>query len=123
MSKKKTTSKKKGGQAKATTEDATFESVLDQPVGAKSVGEESSGVESARRDPSIQITTPEDASQKKGGGALLPGWLFSLQFSLWRHSVSIFSAIEAPLVIAVKMPLRLPRLLPRSAPWGIQWAL
>jgi len=73
MSKKKTTSKKKGGQAKATTEDATFESVLDQPVGAKSVGEESSGVESARRDPSIQITTPEDASQKKGGGFV--AWL------------------------------------------------
>ena len=73
MSKKKTTSKKKGGQAKATTEDATFESVLDQPVGAKSVGEESSGVESARPDPSIQITTPEDASQKKGGGFV--AWL------------------------------------------------
>ena len=73
MSKKKTTSKKKGGQAKATTEDATFESVLDQPVGAKSVGEESSGVESARPDPSIQITTPEEASQKKGGGFV--AWL------------------------------------------------
>jgi len=73
MSKKKTTSKKKGGQAKATTEDATFESVLDQPVGAKSVGEESSGVESARPDPSIQITTREVASQKKGGGFV--AWL------------------------------------------------
>ena len=73
MSKKKTTSKKKGGQAKATTEDATFESVLDQPAASESVEEESSGVESARPDPSIQITTPEDASQKKGGGFV--AWL------------------------------------------------
>ena len=73
MSKKKTTSKKKGGQAKATTEDATFESVLNQPAASESVVEESSGVESARPDPSIQITTAEDASQKKGGGFV--AWL------------------------------------------------
>ncbi len=73
MSKKKTTSKKKGGQAKATTEDATFESVLNQPAASESVVEESSGVESARPDPSIQITTAEDTSQKKGGGFV--AWL------------------------------------------------
>ncbi len=73
MSKKKTTSKKKGGQAKATTEDATFESVLNQPAASESVVEESSGVESARPDPSIQITTAEDAAQKKGGGFV--AWL------------------------------------------------
>ncbi len=73
MSKKKTTSKKKGGQAKAATEDATFESVADQPAASESVAEEGSGVESARPDPSIRITTPEDASQKKGGGFI--AWL------------------------------------------------
>ncbi len=73
MSKKKTTSKKKGGQAKAATEDATFESVPDQPAASESVEEEGSGVKSARPDPSIRITTPEDASQKKGGGFV--AWL------------------------------------------------
>ena len=73
MSKKKATSKKITGQAKATTEDATFESVLEQPAAAEAIEEESASPESTSPEPSVQTETADVATQKKGGGLI--AWL------------------------------------------------
>lgn len=73
MSKKKTTSTKKTGQAKTTTEDATFENKEDQPAASESVEKISSSMESAGPELSIPVTAPEAAQQKKSGGFV--AWL------------------------------------------------
>lgn len=73
MSKKKTTSKKKTGQAKATAEDATFESVDEQPAAADTVAEESASPESVSPEPAAHATTADEVSQKRGGGFV--AWL------------------------------------------------
>ncbi|TDJ35939.1 MAG: hypothetical protein E2O53_04955 [Gammaproteobacteria bacterium] len=73
MSKKKTTSTKKTGQAKTTTEDATFENREDQPAASESVEKISSSMESAGPELSIPVTAPEAAQQKKSGGFV--AWL------------------------------------------------
>lgn len=73
MSKKKTTSTKKTGQAKTTTEDATFENKEDQPAASESVEKISSSLESAGPELSIPVTAPEAAQQKKSGGFV--AWL------------------------------------------------
>jgi len=73
MSKKKATSKKKTGQAKATTEDATFESVEEQPAAPDTIEAESASPKSASPEPSIQAATADMAPQKKGGGLI--AWL------------------------------------------------
>ena len=73
MSKKKTTSKKKTGQAKATTEDATFETVEEQTAASDTVEEESATTESASPEPPIQETATEAVPQKRSGGFV--AWL------------------------------------------------
>ncbi len=73
MSKKKATSKKKTGQAKATTDDATFESVLEQPAASDTIEEKSASPESASPEPSIQAATADVAPQKRGG--VLIAWI------------------------------------------------
>ncbi len=73
MSKKKTTSTKKTGQAKTTTEDATFENKEDQPAASESVEKISSSMKSAGPELSIPVTAPEAAQQKKSGGFV--AWL------------------------------------------------
>ena len=73
MSKKKATSKKKGVQAEATTEDATFESVIEQPAAADSIAEKSASPASARPEPSMRESAAEAVPQKSGGG--LVAWL------------------------------------------------
>ncbi len=73
MSKKKTTSKKKTGQAKATTEDATFETVEEQTAAPDTVEEESATTESASPEPPIQETVTEAVPQKRSGGFV--AWL------------------------------------------------
>ncbi len=73
MSKKKTTSKKKTGQAKATTEDATFETVEEQTAASDTVEEESATTESASPEPPIQDTATEAVPQKRSGGFV--AWL------------------------------------------------
>jgi uroporphyrin-3 C-methyltransferase len=73
MSKKKTTSKKKTGQAKATTEDATFETVEEQTAAPDTVEEESATTESASPEPPIQETATEAVPQKRSGGFV--AWL------------------------------------------------
>ena len=73
MSKKKATSKKKSGQAEATTEDATFESVIEKPVAADSIAEKSASPASARPEPSMRESATEAVPQKSGGG--LVAWL------------------------------------------------
>jgi uroporphyrin-3 C-methyltransferase len=73
MSKKKTTSKKKTGQAKATTEDATFESVPEQPAAPDTAKEESAPPEPASSETPEQAKTATVAPQKKGGGFV--AWL------------------------------------------------
>ena len=73
MSKKKATSKKKIGQAEATTEDATFESVIEQPAAADSIAEKSASPASARPEPSMRESAAEAVPQKSGGG--LVAWL------------------------------------------------
>ena len=73
MSKKKTTSKKKTGQAKATTEDATFETVEEQTAAPDTVEEESATTESASPEPPIQETASEAVPQKRSGGFV--AWL------------------------------------------------
>ena len=73
MSKKKATSKKKGGQAEATTADATFESVDEQPAAAASIAEKSAIPASARPELSTHESAAETVPQKGGGG--LVAWL------------------------------------------------
>ena len=73
MSKKKTISKKKAGPAKATTQDATFESVEEQPAAADTVEEESASPESISPEPAAHATTADEVSQKRGGGFV--AWL------------------------------------------------
>jgi len=73
MSKKKTTSSKKNDQAKAAAEDATFESVEEQPAASDTIEEKSAGPEPASLRPSIQETAAEPTPHKKGGGFV--AWL------------------------------------------------
>ena len=73
MSKKKATSKKKGVQAEATTEDATFESVIEQPAAADSTAEKGASPASAKPEPSMRESAAEAVPQKSGGG--LVAWL------------------------------------------------
>jgi uroporphyrin-3 C-methyltransferase len=87
MSKKKATSKKKSGRPEAATEDATFESVEDQPAAADTLEEETAIPEAASREPSVQATTPDEAPQKRGRGfiawlALLAAILALLAFAV-----------------------------------------
>ena len=73
MSKKKTTSSKKNDQAKAAAEDATFESVEEQPAASDTIEEKSAGPEPASPRPSIQETAAEPTPHKKGSGFV--AWL------------------------------------------------
>lgn len=73
MSKKKTTSSKKNDQAKAAAEDATFESVEEQPAASDTIEEKSAGPEPASLRPSMQETAAEPTPHKKGGGFV--AWL------------------------------------------------
>ena len=70
MTKKKTTSKKKSGQAEAATEDATFESVNEQPTAADSIAEKSK-----TSPPAASISDTRSLKRSRidwhaGGGAL-----------------------------------------------------
>ncbi len=80
MSKKKATSKKKGVQAEATTEDATFESVIEQAAAADSTAEKSASPASAKPEPSMRESAAEAVPQKSGGG--LVAWLALIAASL-----------------------------------------
>ena len=80
MSKKKATSKKKSVQAEATTEDATFESVIEQPAAADSTAEKIASPASAKPEPSMRESAAEAVPQKSGGG--LVAWLALIAASL-----------------------------------------
>ena len=73
MSKKKATSKKKSVQAEATTEDATFESVIEQPAAADSIAEKNASPASAKPEPPMRESAAEAVPQRSGGG--LVAWL------------------------------------------------
>lgn len=73
MSKKKATSKKKSGQAEVITEDATFESVNEQPAAADSIAEKSASPVSAGPERSTRESAAAAVPQKRGGG--LVAWL------------------------------------------------
>ena len=73
MSKKKATSKKKSGQAEVITEDATFESVNEQPAAADSIAEKSASPASAGPERSTRESAAAAVPQKRGGG--LVAWL------------------------------------------------
>ena len=80
MSKKKATSKKKSVQAEATTEDATFESVIEQPAAADSTAEKIASPASAKPEPSMRESAAAAVPQKSGGG--LVAWLALIAASL-----------------------------------------